>query len=774
MSLQALSDYTIVSRYSRYLPKLKRRETWEEMITRVFDMHAIKYKHALDTDKHFRTEFEFAKEMVLKKRVLGAQRILQFGGDAIFKHQAKVFNCAYGYLDRIKAFSETMYLLLCGCGVGFSVQTKHIDKLPGISWRIKREKTFIPDDSIEGWSDCVKVLIESFTDPTSEWYGHIVEWDMSNIRPEGALIAGQFKAPGPDGLFKALNNARDVIERRLANGSTRLHPIDAYDIIMHLSDAVLSGGVRRSATICLFSKSDKEMMTAKTGDWFIKNPQRGRSNNSVLLVRNEVTKKEFAEILESTKKFGEPGFVFSDSEDIGFNPCVEIGLYPQTEDGRSGWQFCNLCEINGKYCDTKEKFLECCRAASFIGTLQAGYTDFKYLSKETEEITKREALLGCSITGIMDNPEVLLDPDVQKRGANVIKKVNDATARAIGINMAARTTCIKPAGSTSCVLSTSSGIHPHHARRYIRRVQANRNEFPVQHFKKINPLAVEKSVWSANGTDEVISFLCDIPRNAITKNTMSAVELLEVVKKTQQNWVEHGTNENACMVKGLRHNVSNTITVKPEEWDDIEKFIYDNRKWFAGISLLPASGDLDYPQAPFTSVLTDKEIVDEYGNGALLASGLVVDGLAAYDNNLWAACDSLNGIGQVVTAFDKPIEPVKPARKDYTSEKLFSQALIDHSTQLVEFYKVKGEWIMTNLKLDWLRRARQFAKRYFDGDEKKMCHCLKHVYNFKQWLDLKREYKEVDWNEAQEDSETFTSADTLAAQACAGGQCELR
>jgi ribonucleoside-diphosphate reductase alpha chain len=775
MSLQALSDYTVVSRYSRYNKDKKRRETWPEMVDRVFDMHAVRYTEAL-TNEEFKKEFDFAKEMVKKKRVLGAQRILQFGGEPIFKHNSKVFNCSYGYIDRPAAFNEAMYLLLCGCGVGFSVQTKHIGKLPDIQIRNKGKKTFVAEDSIEGWADCIAAIMSSYFvggGVFPEYEGYEVEFDLSKIRPEGALIAGQFKAPGPKGLESSLAKIKTLINNRLDSGETRLRPIDAYDAIMHFSDAVLSGGVRRSATICLFSKEDQEMMTAKTGDWFIKNPQRGRSNNSVLLVKDKVSREEFGKIMESTRAFGEPGFVFSDSEDVGYNPCVEIGLYPQTLDGRSGWQFCNLTEGNGKYCDTKEKFLEVCRASAIIGTMQAGYTNFKYLSKETQEITEKEALLGCSITGIMDNPDILLSPEIQKEGAELVKEINKRIAGLIGINQAARTTCVKPAGSTSCVLSSSSGIHPHHAKRYIRRVQANRNEFPVQYFKKFNPLAVEKSVWSTNGTDEVISFLCEVPKGAVTKNTLGAVDLLEKVRLTQQNWVEFGTNVEKCSVPYLRHNVSNTITVKDNEWDAVTNYIYENRKWFAGISLLSASGDLDYPQAPFTSVLNEKELVEEYGAGAILAGGLIVDGLAAFNDNLWAACDTFNGIGQKFDTKIEPIEPQKPSRKNYKTEKEYSSALTNYSIELNLFFQEKGEYRLFELKKEWVRRAKQFSFRYFSGDDRKMAHCLKHCYSLKQWLDLKREYKEIDWSLAQEETETYVSADTLGAQACAGGKCSI-
>lgn len=437
--------------------------------------------------------------------------------------------------------------------------------------------------------------------------------------------------------------------------------------------------------------------------------------------------------------------------------CVEISMIPKTVDGRSGFQGCNLTEMNGKYCSTKENFLKACEASAVIGTLQAGYTNFKYLTDASKEIFDHEALLGCSITGWMDNPEILFDPEIQKEGAEKILEINAKVAGMIGINPAARATCVKPAGSTSCVLGTASGIHPHHAKRYIRRVQANKSEFCLQETERVNPSAVEESVWSANKTDKVISFLCEVPQGAIVKNQLKAVELLEKVKITQQNWVEFGTRPDKSVDPNLRHNVSNTITVKPDEWLDVENFIFDNQKWFAGISLLPASGDLDYAQAPFSTVLTPNELVREYGDASVFASGLVVDGLHAFDNNLWRACDTVLGYGEDLSSVI--IKPEYPGRKD---NKALAQYFIDRD--------IYDAWFS---KTDWVRRVKQFGERYFEGDIKRATYCLKHVSLWKTWCDLKREYKEVDWTAVKEEIETHVNADTLGAQACSGGKCEI-
>ncbi len=758
MSIQALANYTFQSRYARYNEEKGRRETWEEAVGRVEDMHLTKYADRITLFPELEEKIKFAFSMQRKKRVLAAQRSLQFAGAPIFKHELKMFNCLFTHINRERVFQEIMYSLLCGCGVGFSVQKQHVAQISPIAPRSNGKKKFVIEDSIEGWSDAVGVLMASFfVNPQEfqEYTGKVVEFDYSQIRPKGSLIAGQFKAPGPLGLKSSLEKIEKLIEKRVQE-SPSLRPIDYYDIIMHISDAVLSGGVRRSATLCLFSHDDEEMMNAKIGNWFVENPQRARSNNSAALLKGHVSRKEFAKIMESTKQFGEPAFIWTDHLDIGYNPCVEIGMFPVTKDGRSGFQGCNLTEINGKWCDSEENFLKACEAAAIIGTLQAGYTNFKYLSKESKEIFDEEALLGCSITGMMDNPDILFNPEIQKKAAKKILEVNEKIAKMLGINPAARATCVKPAGSTSCVLGTASGIHPHHARRYIRRVQANEGEFCLQETLRQNPLAVETSVWSAGGTDKVISFLCEVPTGAIIKNQLSAVELLEKVKSTQMNWVEYGTRKDRCRIPNIRHNVSNTITVKPEEWDGVEDFIFDNQKWFAGISLLSASGDLDYPQAPFSTVLTPTELVREYGDASVFASGLVVDGLAVFNNNLWSACDAALEVYQLPNCGEEPQYPKTRNYKD-----------------LAEYFEKRELFELCLARQDWVRRVKQFAKRYFNEDVKRATYCLKHVSLWKSWCDLKREYVEIDWGTAKEESQTYINADTMGASACAGGQCLL-
>jgi len=805
MSIKALQDYTIYAKYAKYDTDHQRRETWEEQVDRVFSMHERRFAKQLSENEEFRKDFEFAKKQVAKRRVLGSQRALQFGGPSIEKHEAKMFNCIVSYCDRERFFQECMYLLLCGCGTGFSVQKEHIQKLPEIGKRTNGEFEYVIPDNIEGWADAIGMVVNSFfknSTAFSECNGKKVSFDFSLIRPAGSFISGGFKAPGPEGLKNSIKKIEELVQKRISSdGFTtdefagKLRPIDAYDIAMYMSDAVLSGGVRRSATICVFSFDDDDMLGAKTGSWFIENPQRGRSNNSVMLIRDKITKQQFTKIMESVKDFGEPGFIWAEDSGILVNPCVEIGFYPsldirklspekleafkQTDEYNesnvfySGWQACNLCEINGRKIKSEEDMKQACRAGAIIGTMQADYTTFPYLGLTSQYLVEQEALLGVSMTGMMDSPDITFDPKIQRAGAKAVLDQNEKTAGHIGVNVAARATCVKPAGTTSCVLGSSSGIHPHHARRYFRRVQANKLEFPLQEFTKHNPQAVEESVWSNNGTDMVITFLCEVPNGSVVKNQLSAVELLEKVKLTQQNWVEAGTRVDKCSKEFIRHNVSNTITVKPDEWEEITHFIYDNRKWFAGISLLPSSGDKDYPQAPFTTVFTPNELAKMYGDASVFASGLVVDGLHAFNNNLWAACDCASGIGEKLSDEMKTSEqPNRPKKNGYT-DKEYSNKLVTYARNLEKYFVEQEEYDMWYNKKDWIRRAKQFAERYFDGDLKQATYCLKDVSNWKTWCDLRREYKEIDWSNVYEANEFYQNVDETAGAACAGGKCEL-
>jgi ribonucleoside-triphosphate reductase (thioredoxin) len=728
-ALQELQNYTFVSKYARWLEDKNRRETWKEAVDRVRGMMHTKYDEFGISE-----DIDWAYDMMYKKKVLGSQRALQFGGEPILKRHAKIYNCTASYCDRPRFFQECFWLLLCGSGTGFSVQKHHVAKLPSLEHDVEEGQAtkYVIDDSIEGWADALGVLLSSyFSKPVDEFkqYKNVhVVFDYSNIRPKGAALAsGVGKAPGYEPLANGLEKIRALLDICIAKGQKKLRPIDAYDIVMHSSDAVLSGGVRRSASLALFSHDDEEMAKAKTGNWYIDNPQRARSNNSALLLKNETTYEEFATLMESVKEFGEPGFIWSDSTEMVFNPCVEISLYPVNEvNGKSGFQGCNLSTINCSSIVDEEDFYERCKAAAMIGTLQAGFTKLDYLGKDSEAIFEREALLGVSMTGIMEKHDLILSEEVLKKGAKIAVDTNKKMAQKININQAARVTCLKPEGTSSSMLGTSSGIHPHHAKRYIRHVQANVLEAPFQHFKKLNPQACEKSSWSANNTDEVIKFPIEVPDGAKLKNQLPAVEMLGIVKDTQKNWVQSGKNRSLCTQEYLSHNVSNTVTVKPDEWDAVTKYIYDNRKYFAGISLIPQSGDKDYPQAPFTTVYTSREIVKEYGDAALWCSGLIELGLNEFNNNLWAACD-------------------------YVS---MNQAKESDAESRLRF----------------VTKMKNFAGKYFDGDIKRLTYCMKDVYNWKIYCDLFDGFKKVDYTQLSETEDNTVGIEEIS---CAGGACLL-
>jgi len=726
---ELMSQTKFYEGYSRWDEEKKRYETWEEAVTRVMNMHREYYKDKMTPD--LAQLIDEAESLYKLQYALGAQRALQFGGDQLKKHQMRMYNCTSTYADRPRFFSELFYVLLCGAGAGFSVQQHHVAKLPNIAERKKQAKGWVVEDSIEGWADALGALMSSYFvggGQFPEMEGRKVYFDLQHVRPKGAMINGGFKAPGPEPLRRSLDKIEHLIQSRVLKGETRLRPIDVYDIAMHAADAVLAGGVRRSATICLFSTDDVEMINAKTGNWFIDNPQRGRSNNSAVIVRDEISKEDFKRIMGSIKEFGEPGFFFVDDRDITTNPCVEIGMYPQIN-GESGWQGCNLTEINGGKCTSKEEFFKACRAGAIMGTLQAGYTDFKYLNGTSKEIFAREALLGVSITGWMNNPEVLLDEEVQKEGAQIVKQVNKTVAKLIGINAAARTTCVKPSGNASVLLQTASGIHAEHSPRYLRHIQLNKETEVGQLIAKTNPYMVEESVWSANGTDYCVAFPIISPEGSLYREELYGKNLLEKVKLVQNNWVEAGTNVELCINPKTRHNVSNTVTVMPHQWSEVEDYVYDNRHSFAGISFLAGSGDKDFAQAPMTEVKTEEQIVAQYGKGALFASGLIVDTRKQGFRDLWEATQ----IAQTPPEF-------------------------------------QGE--VSDIRAEWIRRFQKFADNYFMGDTKETEYCLKDVFLLHKWEKIQQNIQSVDFT-SELDEKRFTDIDTMGAIACQGGACEI-
>lgn len=725
-----MSDAKFYEAYSRYDDSKGRYETWDEAVERVMNMHRQKYADVMTPE--LEDMISFSEKAYKDQLILGAQRALQFGGDELRKHNIKLYNCVSSHCNRPAFFGEFMYMLLCGAGAGFSVQSHHIAQLPKVGPRTNGTLTYTVEDSIEGWAHAIDVLMSSFFMSEAkhpEYSGYKVHFDLTAIRPRGAEISGGFLAPGPEPLRKALDLIENTIETfTLGYMDRQLTSLICYDICMYGADAVISGGVRRSATICLFSHDDEAMLSAKTGSWFVDNPQRGRSNNSAIIIRNEISRLAFSGIMGKIKQFGEPGFVFTDDTEFTYNPCVEIGKLPVTEDGRSGWQGCNLTEINGAMCVDFETFMRACRASAIMGTLQAGYTDFKFLAPESKEIFEREALIGASITGWVNNPDVLFNPEILQTGAKHVLEVNKQVASMIGINPAARTTCAKPSGNASVILQTASGIHSEHSAKYLRYVQMDTNAAVAKLIKGSNPNMVDGSLWTANSS--AIAFPVESPEGSMYKADLLGVKQLELVKIAQENWVEYGTDESLCTDPRLRHNISNTITV--DDWDEVEDYVFSNRHIFAGISFMAASGDKAFVQSPFTEVKEPEDILAEYGTCSMFASGLIVDALAAFNDNLWLACDTALGQGEVLD--------------EYNHKHL--------------------------LKRDWVRRYKNFAKNYLANDELTAANCLKDVYNTHLWEKITLNYRTIDWSR-ELPKKDFVDIDTLAAAACAGGTCEI-
>ena len=719
--------------YSRWNEEEDRYETWDEAVQRVMDMHRGYYKDIMNDE--LQLLIDEAEKSYIEKRVTGAQRALQFGGDQILKKHLRLYNCLSSYADRPAFFGELFFSLLCGAGVGFSVQKHHIAKLPKVIQRKGQAKIHAIEDSIEGWATSMDVLLSSYFEDGGkhpEYQGRRPYFDLTQIRPQGAFISGGFKAPGPEPLRRCLDKVEHLLQGIVLSERNYLKPIEVYDICMHIADAVLSGGVRRSATICLFSPTDEEMLSAKTGNWITENPQRARSNNSAMIVRNKVTKEQFGDIMGFIKEYGEPGFVFTESTEHTYNPCVEISKKPVfiDKDGKehSGFQGCNLTEINGGSLKTREGFLHACKSAAILGTLQAGYTNFKFLGEISEKIFRREALLGVSITGWMNNPELLFDEDLLKEGAELVKKTNRIVAKLIGINPAARTTCTKPAGNVSVLLGTSSGVHGDHAPRYIRNMQMNKEQEVAQILKTTNPYMIEDSVWSSGNTDYIISFPIIAPKGSLFKKDLYGVNLLEKVKFIQNTWVEAGTDESLCVDPTLRHNVSNTVQVEPDGWDKVEEYLFENRNSFAGVSLISTSGDKAYNQAPFIEILTEKELVKKYGVAAFFASGLIVDAPV----NLWTAC---------------------------------------HDAQRLNGTAPFGE--QKDISAEWIRRFHKFADNYFKGDMEKASFCLKDVHLLHRWTKIQQNMNPVTFDKELK-KRVYTDIDQTGAIACSGPEgCEI-
>ena len=790
-----LSDFIFVNKYARYNPLAERRETWEECVERSYTMHHNKFRKILS--KEDMAEVKWAFQMVKDKRVVPSMRSAQYAGIAIEKNNSRIFNCSMRHVDSPRAFAEIMFLLMSGCGVGFTVYKKFMNRLPDLVQAEDKTGTvltYVIDDSLEGWADSMEALLLCYFRNTA-YTGRKIVFDYSKIRKKGTpLKTSSGLAPGHLGLRETHIKIKALLDYLIEEKHlTRLRPIDAYDIIMHQSDAVLSGGQRRSATVCLFEFDDQLMMEAKTNfkvdkhtkfifdddtntycgkvtvkgkkyevelteyeyndmllkdntvNWKHIEPQRARSNNSVRLIREETTQEQFNQIIANTKQMGEPGFMWVSrgAEDTVGNPCLtedtlittkegiypikdlvgksvtiwdgnnwvpcnnfrvtginqpllefelsngakikvtpphsmiladssrieardikigdklmpsalsglieitvigikeagiaekvycctvnsthslaiaagiqigqcmEVQSIPLTADQVAGVQNCNLSSMNGVKIKTVEDFKQATKAAVIIGTLQAAYTDFKFLGKASKDLTEAEALLGVSITGMMDSPDILLNPDNLKQMSLYACEVNELWAKKISINPSARITCIKPEGHTGVLLESASGIHPHHSHQYFRRVQCNKVDPVYKYFKKHNPHMCEESVWSANKTDDVVCFPLSFPKETIVKADLTAIKHLEIIKTVYQNWVIPGTSK--YNKKPITHNVSCTVIVKDEEWDEVTKYLFENKQYFAAVSLIPACGDKLYKQAPLEAITTedDKKKWDE-------------------------------------------------------------------------------------------------------------------------------------------------------------------
>ena len=880
-----ISQLKLHSDYLKWDANKYRYETWEEACDKVLDTHIGKYGSIVEP------YINEIRKSYHNKEFLSSQRNLQFRGESVYKNNAKIYNCVTTYAYSPDVFNRGFFVLLSGCGLGVSLKNKFVTQLPPLHKRLSGVKLFTIPDSIEGWADAIKVLISSYCQHKSlykEYYGKQIKFDYSEIRPKGAYITGGFKAPGPDGLKQSIERIEKLIDYHL-NGdeSIQFKSIIVYDILMHISDAVLSGGIRRAAMNVIVDEDDIDMMTAKTGNWRTTNPQRARSNNSVGLLKGQFSEETLNKFIAYNNGDNDIGFVFMNHEDEMFNPCltgdsviethkgkmklidlvnkinegeiiyvmsyneskdefeydlvtnamltqeeaniIELTVYDNNtnithklkctsnhkiytknrgyvkaidlesydeliifnpnnltysicnlyymtllsdnEDvydisvqnnhnfiannilvhncfeigfnfynkiynkSESVFQFCNLCEINASACvDSKghfseAKFYDICRNAAIIGTLQAGYCEFPYLGKQTEDIVKGEALLGVSITGWMTRPE-LFNQVILNKGAEIIKATNEEVANVININKAARLTTTKPSGNASVTLKTASGIHPEHSKRYFRIMQLNKDSETAKFMEKHMPSMLEESKWSATNADYVVYSPCENIDGTIYKNDMQGVKHLQLIELVQNSWINSGKRPELCYNPLTTHNVSNTIII--DDINEISQYIYNHQQNFAAVSFISLFGDKDYVQAPFTSVLNTQELVEQYGDGVMFMAGLIVDGLHYFDDDLWQAVAHV-------------LDPSK---------------------------KLTGDRDQTLLKVDWIRRVKKYAKNYFKGDIQKTIYCMKDVHLWHKWKVINREFKLIDFNEILSEPK-FESIDKYVAMSCNGGSCEI-
>ncbi len=766
-SKRALSDYIYQSKYSLYREDLGRKEVWEESVERIYQMHLTHlgiHAPAALQDEWFMEQLHEAIDYYKQKKFVGSQRNLQFGGEPVLKSSAKSYNCSYSHCDRLEVFRETEWLLLSGCGCGLSVEQAHVDKLPDLlplEELLEESEVFRIPDSIEGWSDAIHRLMEFFFIPGTTR----PVFDYTDIRPKGSKIAGRFLAPGPDGLRIALDNIRKLLREAVTAGQRRLSALQCTDIIAHLADSVLSGGVRRSALMILFSPEDEEMVNCKHGDWFSTNPQRARFNMSAALDRGQVAREVYERLFEAMRTSGDPGLYWRDEFGIGCNPCCEIGFRPVDQYGNTGWQVCNLVSINGMCCTTEEEFYKICRCASTLATVQATYMDFAYLSPATRNIIEADPLIGVSIGGIMNNPQVLTNPNILSVGAMQVRQQNAKVARILGINPATRTTCVKPDGTVSLLLGMTSGIHGAYAKRYLRSVEANIEEPNLKAYEEANPKAVQPNIFKPT-TDKKIFFPIEESEETLLRSELAGLKLLEYVKLVQQSWVIPGMTD---MNSPIKNNVSNTVDVPNDQWDVVRDWVWENQDYIAGVTFLSSYGDMDLPQAPMCRVATSEEILREYGVGSMFASGLVVEAIEVF-GDLWKACESAQGRGEQLFVSDQ-------ALADYLHKNDLDEATIteEERKHILATLNAKLNDKVENLaaKRDIVRRIIKFAGNYCRGDVYKAVNLLKSVNNLHLFEVLKKTYKPVDWKLVDFSGKRYANADEQASQSCVGGACEI-
>jgi len=577
---EILSDITVHMKYAKWKEAEQRKETWEEICERNRQMHLNTIeKSDLSYDKSVLVDRinDVYDNFVIPKKVLPSMRSMQFAGKPIELSPNRVYNCAYMPINHYLSFSEAMFLLLGGTGVGYSVQYHHVEQLPEIRLpNPKRTYRHLIGDSIEGWADAVKVLFESYIGKRAT----TVRFDYSDIRPKGTpLKTSGGKAPGPQPLKECLVKVEGILSNK--HNGDKLRPIEVHDILCHIADAVLAGGIRRAAMISLFSADDDEMITCKSGHFWERNAQRSRANNSVVLLRHRIKRDFFNNLWKRVRKSGtgEPGFYFTNDKDWGTNPCCEIALRP--------YQFCNLTEVNVSDVRTQRELNQRVKAAAFLGTLQASYTDFHYLREVWKKTSEKDALLGVSMTGIASGGVLDLDMEL---AAEKARKTNEVIASALGIKTAARITCVKPAGTTSLVMGTSSGIHAWWSQYYIRRIRVLKTEAIYRYLIEKFPDLVEDDKMSP--TQAVISIPQKTPAGDSITRDESALEMLERVKKVSVDWVVSGHN------RGVNtHNVSATVNIRDDEWNDVRNWMWKNRDFYNGLSVLPYDGGA-YEQAP--------------------------------------------------------------------------------------------------------------------------------------------------------------------------------